>query len=109
MQFEGGFQGRTNKLVDACYSFWQGATLPMLQEALGIDCAIFASKPDISAQRSDDQYTPELLFADRARFFLDEDFNDAGLLFNQTALQDYILLSCQQTEGGIRDKPSKYV
>lgn len=22
--FEGGFQGRTNKLVDGCYSFWQG-------------------------------------------------------------------------------------
>tara|TARA_R110002050_G_scaffold192667_1_gene327597 strand:+ start:669 stop:941 length:273 start_codon:yes stop_codon:yes gene_type:complete len=27
---EGGFQGRTNKLVDGCYSFWQGALFPML-------------------------------------------------------------------------------
>lgn len=26
MEVEGGFQGRTNKLVDGCYSFWQGAT-----------------------------------------------------------------------------------
>ncbi|KAH7730062.1 prenyltransferase and squalene oxidase repeat family protein [Aphelenchoides avenae] len=25
MRFEGGFQGRTNKLVDACYSMWQAA------------------------------------------------------------------------------------
>ncbi|KAI6238807.1 Prenyltransferase squalene oxidase domain containing protein [Aphelenchoides fujianensis] len=25
MAFEGGFQGRTGKLVDACYSFWQAA------------------------------------------------------------------------------------
>jgi protein farnesyltransferase subunit beta len=25
MRVEGGFSGRTNKLVDACYSFWQGA------------------------------------------------------------------------------------
>ncbi|CAL8143602.1 unnamed protein product [Orchesella dallaii] len=25
MAVEGGFQGRTNKLVDGCYSFWQGA------------------------------------------------------------------------------------
>lgn len=25
MRFEGGFQGRANKLVDGCYSFWQGA------------------------------------------------------------------------------------
>ena len=24
MRFEGGFQGRTNKLVDGCYSFWVG-------------------------------------------------------------------------------------
>ncbi len=31
MQLEGGFQGRTNKLVDACYSFWQAATFPLIQ------------------------------------------------------------------------------
>lgn len=24
MKFEGGFQGRANKLVDGCYSFWVG-------------------------------------------------------------------------------------
>ncbi|KAM7268132.1 hypothetical protein ACFE04_010298 [Oxalis oulophora] len=28
---EGGFQGRTNKLVDGCYSFWQGGMLALLQ------------------------------------------------------------------------------
>jgi len=26
MRLEGGFQGRVNKLVDGCYSFWQGGT-----------------------------------------------------------------------------------
>ncbi|KAI8909080.1 farnesyltransferase, CAAX box, beta-like protein [Gorgonomyces haynaldii] len=31
MQFEGGFQGRTNKLVDGCYSFWQGGTGILLE------------------------------------------------------------------------------
>lgn len=31
MAFEGGFQGRTNKLVDGCYSFWVGALLPLIQ------------------------------------------------------------------------------
>ena len=31
MAAEGGFQGRTNKLVDSCYSFWQGATFQVLQ------------------------------------------------------------------------------
>jgi len=30
LPLEGGFAGRTNKLVDACYSFWQAACLPML-------------------------------------------------------------------------------
>ncbi len=28
---EGGFMGRTNKLVDGCYSFWQAAIFPLLQ------------------------------------------------------------------------------
>lgn len=31
MRYEGGFQGRTNKLVDGCYAFWQGAVLPIVQ------------------------------------------------------------------------------
>lgn len=31
MRYEGGFQGRTNKLVDGCYSFWQGALIPIIQ------------------------------------------------------------------------------
>ncbi|GBF91692.1 farnesyltransferase subunit beta [Raphidocelis subcapitata] len=32
---EGGFNGRTNKLVDGCYSFWQGAVPPLLQRERG--------------------------------------------------------------------------
>lgn len=28
---EGGFNGRTNKLVDGCYSFWQGGLFSLLQ------------------------------------------------------------------------------
>lgn len=35
MAFEGGFSGRTNKLVDGCYSYWVGGTFPLLQRALG--------------------------------------------------------------------------
>lgn len=30
MAYEGGFQGRTNKLVDSCYSFWVGSLFPLL-------------------------------------------------------------------------------
>ena len=32
---EGGYQGRTNKLVDGCYSFWQGAVPLMIAEFTG--------------------------------------------------------------------------
>ena len=31
MRWEGGFQGRTNKLVDGCYSFWQGGAGALLE------------------------------------------------------------------------------
>lgn len=34
MKLEGGFQGRTNKLVDGCYSFWQGGAFPLLYSLL---------------------------------------------------------------------------
>ncbi|KAL3157921.1 hypothetical protein ABBQ32_012325 [Trebouxia sp. C0010 RCD-2024] len=39
---EGGFMGRTNKLVDGCYSFWQGGLFPLLQKLM----------PDFLAQTS---------------------------------------------------------
>lgn len=32
MTIEGGFNGRTNKLVDSCYSFWQASVFNMLVE-----------------------------------------------------------------------------
>lgn len=35
LSLEGGFSGRTNKLVDGCYSFWQGACFAMLQSEVG--------------------------------------------------------------------------
>lgn len=34
---EGGFQGRTNKLVDGCYSFWVGAIFPILSALISTD------------------------------------------------------------------------
>ncbi len=32
---EGGFNGRTNKLCDGCYSFWIGASFPLLEMVRG--------------------------------------------------------------------------
>jgi len=34
MEFAGGFQGRTNKLVDGCYSYWVGGLFPILDAIL---------------------------------------------------------------------------
>ncbi|KAI7866985.1 terpenoid cyclases/protein prenyltransferase alpha-alpha toroid [Spinellus fusiger] len=34
MALEGGFQGRTNKLVDGCYSFWGAGGFPILKKSL---------------------------------------------------------------------------
>ncbi|KAJ3058053.1 hypothetical protein HK102_010715, partial [Quaeritorhiza haematococci] len=68
MQVEGGFQGRTNKLVDGCYSFWQGGLFALLERWTG---------------------TP------------------TEALCNRDALQEYILICCQEDRGGLKDKPGK--
>uniref|UniRef100_A0A7N1A0S1 Protein farnesyltransferase subunit beta n=1 Tax=Kalanchoe fedtschenkoi TaxID=63787 RepID=A0A7N1A0S1_KALFE len=68
---EGGFQGRTNKLVDGCYSFWQGGAFPLLQrlgsvvnEQLGIGTEEHTSistegvdSPDLSEDDPDHEGT----------------------------------------------------
>lgn len=77
MRLEGGFQGRTNKLVDGCYSFWQGGTFPLIAAILSTQGKMF---------NSSDHW-----------------------LFNQEALQEYILICCQNPHGGLLDKPGKYV
>jgi len=71
----GGFNGRINKLVDSCYSFWVGACFELI---------------DILAQKSGSKMNV-----------------DGEYLFNQEALQGYILLCCQNGAGGLKDKPSK--
>ncbi|GLG96877.1 Protein farnesyltransferase subunit beta [Gryllus bimaculatus] len=74
MRFEGGFQGRTNKLVDGCYSFWQGGAFPLLHKALADEDSTCVS---------------------------------TNWLFHQEALQEYILICCQNSLGGLLDKPGK--
>lgn len=76
MRLEGGFQGRTNKLVDGCYSFWQGGVFPLLHTVFDA-CG-----------------GGNLL-------------SDEKWLFDQVALQDYLLINCQLHHGGLVDKPGK--
>ncbi|EER24306.1 protein farnesyltransferase beta subunit, putative [Coccidioides posadasii C735 delta SOWgp] len=76
---EGGFAGRTNKLVDGCYSHWVGGCWPLIQAALN------------GTQSNADAPHP--------RF---------GSLYSREGLTRYILGCCQSPHGGLRDKPGKH-
>lgn len=154
MHFAGGFQGRTNKLVDSCYSFWMGAIFPQLRTHLakqlgGIDLFanrhisnnnnttvddLFDNNKDNSI--ADDQRggkgaggpvageeaenpgvenahtTPKIveLPDDSVADYEREERDNIGFwLYDQRALQNYILFCAQEVDGGMKDKPGKYV
>lgn len=73
---EGGFCGRSNKLVDSCYSYWQGAVFPLLHPFLDS-----TQEPVIDQSNLD------------------------NWLYDCAALQSYILNKCQANMGLLRDKP----
>lgn len=75
---EGGLAGRSNKVVDGCYSHWVGGCWALVEAAID---------PPPSVIQISSQTTPSL--------------------FNASALQKYILCCCQGPSGGLRDKPSK--
>jgi protein farnesyltransferase subunit beta len=90
MSFEGGFQGRSNKLVDGCYSFWQGSALAIV--------SMYQTNENNDSIHEDP--------------WLDDDNdNDKAIttpiLFDQAMLERYVLLCAQDVAGGLRDKPSK--
>ncbi|ONH68155.1 Protein farnesyltransferase subunit beta [Cyberlindnera fabianii] len=43
MKLEGGFSGRSNKLVDGCYSYWVGGAVPILEVLTGSEIMSRAS------------------------------------------------------------------
>lgn len=77
MKFEGGFQGRTNKLVDACYSFWQAGMFPIIHSVL--------------------------MKEQNVNYLMESE----NWLFDRNALQEYLFICCQMENGGIIDKPGK--
>ena len=77
LALEGGFSGRSNKLVDGCYSFWQGGALAVVSDLL---------LSNETTNRSNTTHTG---------------------LFDTAMLERYILLCAQDIHGGLRDKPSK--
>lgn len=97
MRFEGGFQGRTNKLVDGCYSFWQGATIPIIQALIQRNGLYLCCNASLHLNNCPQFTEPSL-----------GDLIERPI-FDRRALQEYILLCCQRPEGGLLDKPGKYV
>ncbi|KAJ7034695.1 terpenoid cyclases/protein prenyltransferase alpha-alpha toroid [Mycena alexandri] len=85
----GGFKGRTNKLVDGCYSWWVGGGFALL-ESIGISPAALPAPAEKGHEGKDGEW---------------DDIDDA--LFNRKALQEYILYAGQHPAGGLRDKPPK--
>ncbi|KFA61506.1 hypothetical protein S40285_04538 [Stachybotrys chlorohalonatus IBT 40285] len=86
---EGGFSGRTNKLVDGCYSHWVGGCWPLIEACLEGPPGGSATGP---AGSGDAQAAAK------------------NSLFSRNGLIRYILCCCQDwsKRGGLRDKPSKY-
>ena len=109
MSYEGGFSGRSNKLVDACYSFWQAGALALTCQEVSMtspmddahqegDCDPWLACFRETGSPSDDQAARTPISA----------ASPAGeLLMDVPMLERYILLCAQEVSGGLRDKPSK--
>ncbi|ETW79021.1 hypothetical protein HETIRDRAFT_478327 [Heterobasidion irregulare TC 32-1] len=95
----GGFRGRTNKLVDGCYSWWVGGAFALL-EALGVS-GYGHPAGEAQQQQQQQQQSPHQDAGDEAW----DDVDDS--MFNRKALQEYVLLAGQHPAGGLRDKPPK--
>lgn len=80
MAYEGGFQGRTNKLVDSCYSFWVGACFPLF--AYADATAPYHPVGGVSAEGK-----------------------ERSGMFDGERVQRYVLECAQVRRGGFRDKP----
>lgn len=103
MGYEGGFQGRCNKLVDGCYTFWVGGAIAIL--GLNGTEEQFDSGVYDNDIQSDNCGGVQRLYDDASKSIMDG--SDGGLLFDQKLLQRYVLLCAQDVNGGLRDKPSK--
>ena len=101
----GGFRGRTNKLVDGCYSWWVGGCFPLL-ESLGI----FAEPTLDVAQPSNNEeggwHDADGLCTMTGHLRRGSDFS-VDSLYSRQGLQEYLLWAGQHPSGGLRDKPPK--
>lgn len=100
---EGGLSGRTNKLVDGCYSTWVGGCWGFIEAAVEAQKAPKASSIPPKDLLSEEKPAEEL----EAEMEAEEEDGDYKPLFPRTPLIRYILSACQSPRGGLRDKPGK--
>lgn len=94
----GGFRGRTNKLVDGCYGWWVGGLFAVL------DSVVQGEETEQSGVVDDEKNRADYVLSDGGEW---EEVHGRDMLFNRTALQEYILIAAQCDKGGLRDKPGK--
>jgi protein farnesyltransferase subunit beta len=135
-RLEGGFNGRTNKLVDACYSFWQGAALAIVdvvrndggdlydleqweglqsrkEQTLNKNEKVKWNNRDNDDKASEEEEemeeidtTTEVALGLAAH--RPASSLSGSLSFNQLALQRFVLHCSQNVDhGGLKDKPGK--
>lgn len=49
----GGFKGRTNKLVDGCYSWWVGGLFTLLEDIIGVSSTAIPN-PSMASDKTED-------------------------------------------------------
>jgi protein farnesyltransferase subunit beta len=103
MSYEGGFSGRSNKLVDGCYSFWQGGALAIVSAHYGSSSPSPQHHQSQSTTSAEDPWLP----SQQSDGMSSSSPLSYALLFDKPMLQRYILLCAQDVNGGLRDKPSK--
>lgn len=85
----GGFRGRTNKLVDGCYSWWVGGCFALLASQ-GIGGGYGRDVEPAGETQDEGEW---------------DDVDES--VWNKLWLQGYILSAGQHPSGGLRDKPPK--
>ena len=103
---EGGFMGRTNKLVDGCYSFWQGGAFPLLR-LLRVGGGGQSEEGGVGATPVVDKKAEGGIPACVLFPTVDKSRGSSGFAFNSRSLQGWLLLCCQLPNGGLQDKPGK--
>jgi len=64
-------------------------------------------KKQLESRLESKTVTIEVIDSDYDDSNTEQNFTEGGWLFNQRALQDYLLVCCQENNGGYRDKPGK--